>query len=142
MHCPLLQLSLPHASVPARDRCMHNIPSLAFSKAPIGAQNISVTTLWQVIIHQDKVYLSHGAERARLIPTYHALIQRVRLRVKLPDMVIPLNPGQISYALHDICTRQHERNALLQYSKEKYHARRQWEKPYLMRANIDRIMWI
>lgn len=48
----------------------------------------------QVIIHQDKIYLSHGAERARLIPTYHALIQRVRLRVKLPDMVIPLNPGQ------------------------------------------------
>ena len=47
----------------------------------------------QVIIHKDKIYLSHGAERARLIPTYHALIQRVRLRVKLPDMVIPLNPG-------------------------------------------------
>ena len=47
----------------------------------------------QVIISQDRVYLSHGAERARLIPTYHSLIQRVRLRVKLPDMVIPLNPG-------------------------------------------------
>lgn len=47
----------------------------------------------QVIISQDKVYLSHGAERARLVPTYHSLIQRVRLRVKLPDMVIPLNPG-------------------------------------------------
>ncbi len=52
----------------------------------------------QVIIHQDKIYLSHGAERARLIPTYHALIQRVRLRVKLPDMVIPLNPGQLHCA--------------------------------------------
>ncbi|BDA45764.1 Protein O-glucosyltransferase 2 [Coccomyxa sp. Obi] len=47
----------------------------------------------KVIIYQDKVYLSHGSERARLIPTYHSLIQRVRLRVKLPDMVIPLNPG-------------------------------------------------
>ncbi|CAL5220281.1 g2266 [Coccomyxa viridis] len=52
-----------------------------------------------VIIHQDKIYLSHGAERARLIPTYHALIQRVRLRVKLPDMVIPLNPGDSPLAL-------------------------------------------
>lgn len=48
----------------------------------------------QVIIYKDHVYLSHGSERARLIPTYHSLIQRVRLRVKLPDMVIPLNPGK------------------------------------------------
>ena len=48
----------------------------------------------QVIISQDRVYLSHGAERARLIPTYHSLIQHMRLRVKLPDMVIPLNPGK------------------------------------------------
>jgi hypothetical protein len=50
----------------------------------------------QVIIYRDRVYLSHGSERARLVPTYHSLIQRVRLRVKLPDMVIPLNPGKLS----------------------------------------------
>jgi hypothetical protein len=47
----------------------------------------------QVIIHSDRLYLKHGSERARLIPTYHSLIQRVRLRVRLPDMVISLNPG-------------------------------------------------
>ena len=47
----------------------------------------------QVIIHADRIYLKHGSERARLIPTYHSLIQRVRLRVRLPDMVLPLNPG-------------------------------------------------
>ena len=47
----------------------------------------------QVIVHGDRVYLRHGSERARLIPTYHSLIQHVRLRVRLPDMVIPLNPG-------------------------------------------------
>ena len=51
----------------------------------------------QVIISQDRVYLSHGAERARLIPTYHSLIQHMRLRVKLPDMVIPLNPGKFNF---------------------------------------------
>ena len=58
-------------------------------------QRLNRRSRWsvQVILYQGKVYLSHGSERARLVPTYHSLIQRVRLRVKLPDMVIPLNPG-------------------------------------------------
>eukprot|EP00884_Botryococcus_braunii_P016709 jgi/Botrbrau1/3721/Bobra.0363s0008.2 len=44
-------------------------------------------------IFKDRVYLQHGSERARLMPTYHSLVQHIRLAVKLPDMALPINPA-------------------------------------------------
>lgn len=41
----------------------------------------------------DRVYLSPGATRSRLTPTFHAMLQRLRLRVALPDLALPLNPA-------------------------------------------------
>lgn len=39
------------------------------------------------------MYLKHGSERARLMPSYHSLLQHIRLSVQLPDMALPINPA-------------------------------------------------
>ena len=39
-----------------------------------------------------RLYLSAGAEQDRLTLQYYGEVQRLRLRVRLPPMVIPINP--------------------------------------------------
>ena len=41
---------------------------------------------------RDRLYLSAGAEQGRLTLSYFGHLQHLRLLVKLPDVVIPLNP--------------------------------------------------
>lgn len=38
-----------------------------------------------------RALLPRGADRGRLMPTFHAFLQRLGLRVALPDLVVPLN---------------------------------------------------
>lgn len=38
-----------------------------------------------------RAYLPRGASRGRLMPTFHAFLQRLALRAALPDLVVPLN---------------------------------------------------
>ena len=40
---------------------------------------------------QGRAFLPKEANRGRLMPTFHAFLQRLSLRVALPDLVIPLN---------------------------------------------------
>ena len=43
-------------------------------------------------IYACRLYLSAGAEQDRLTLQYYGELQRLRLRVALPPMVIPINP--------------------------------------------------
>ena len=57
---------------------------------PATAAAAADTTLY---FKGGRVFLSPGATRSRLTPTFHAMLQRLRLRVALPDLALPLNPA-------------------------------------------------
>lgn len=64
-------------------------PWRAPSSSAARAAGIGPTVVYAA---HDRLYLSATAEQAGLTLSYFSHLQHLRLRVKLPDMAIPLNP--------------------------------------------------